>query len=106
MRVCFHVFIGRDDLEQRKFSVQRNSQITAELGNKVWFWMNLYFMGFIKCLNVYMQLYPPLFITPGNPKWVHKVVLERKVIKKKNIYFLSEYLDIYNLMAEQPLTHF
>lgn len=105
MRVCFHVFIGRDDLEQRKFSVQRNSQITAELGNKVWFWMNLYFMGFIKCLNVYMQLYPPLFITPGNPKWVHKVVLERKVIKKK-IYFLSEYLDIYNLMAEQPLTHF
>lgn len=54
--------------------------------------MNIYVMGFTKCLNVYMQLYPPLFIPPGNPKWVHKVVLERKVIKKK-ICFLSEYLE-------------
>lgn len=61
-------------------------QINSQYKNKVGFWMNIYVMGFTKCLNVYMQLYPPLFIPPGNPKWVHKVVLERKVIKKKSAF--------------------
>lgn len=61
--MCVYVLIGGDDLELL-ICYTDDSQITAELENKGRVLNESLFHGFSKCLNVYMQLYPPGFIHP------------------------------------------